>query len=88
MRLRSSLHLIATLENSTLRHFDLNLQRQVSLHLLLKDSNLADCGRFDALELGAVEELVAVFETRFNVGLDFTIVISSPVPSCIHFDIV
>ena len=29
-RLRSTLHLIATLENSTLRHFDLNLQLQVS----------------------------------------------------------
>ena len=39
---RSSLHLWATLENLTLRHFDLNLQRQVSLHSVLWDSNLAD----------------------------------------------
>ena len=39
---RSFLHLIATLENSTLRYFDQNLQRHVSLHLLLWDSNLAD----------------------------------------------
>ena len=28
------LHQIATLENSTLRHFDLNLQPQVSPHML------------------------------------------------------
>ena len=31
---RSSLHLLPTLENMTLRHFDSNLQRQVSLHFL------------------------------------------------------
>ena len=31
---RSSLHPLATLENLTLRHFDLNLQRQVSLHFV------------------------------------------------------
>ena len=39
---RSSLYLLATLENLTLRHFDLNLQWQVSLHLLIGDSNFAD----------------------------------------------
>ena len=32
---RSSVYLLATLENLTLRHFDLNLQRQVSLHFVL-----------------------------------------------------
>ena len=45
-------------------------------------------GQFDALELCAVEELATVFETRFDVGLDFSIIISSLVPSCILFDIV
>ena len=38
----SFLHLLAILENLTLRHFDLNLQRQVSLHSVQWDSNLAD----------------------------------------------
>ena len=32
---RSTLHLLATFENLTLRHFDLNLQRQVSQHIVL-----------------------------------------------------
>ena len=45
-------------------------------------------GEFDALELCAVEELTTVFGTRFNVGLDFAIIITSLVPSCILFDIV
>ena len=42
LHVRSSLHLLGTLENLTLRHFALNLQRQVSLHFVVWDSNLAD----------------------------------------------
>ena len=70
---RSSLHQGATLENSTLRHFDLNLQLQVSPHMLFDSS--FDCllwvfsRPFDALELCAVEELATVFETRFKSWL-------------------
>ena len=44
-------------------------------------------GRLGALELGAVEELATVCETRFNVGFDFATILSSPVPCCILFDI-
>ena len=43
--------------------------------------------RLDALELGAVGELAAERETRFNVGFDFATILSSPVPCCILFDI-
>ena len=32
---------------------------------------LSITGRFDALELGGVEELAAVCETKFSVGFDF-----------------
>ena len=35
LHVRSSLHLLGTLENLTLRHFALNLQRQVSLHFVV-----------------------------------------------------
>ena len=44
-------------------------------------------GRFDAFELGAVQELAAVCKTRFNVGFDFATILSSPVKCCILFDI-
>ena len=39
---RSTLHLLATFENLTLRHSDLNFQRLVSRHLMRWDSNFAD----------------------------------------------
>ena len=73
---RSTLHLLATLENVTLRHFDLNLQRQVSLHFGLRFEPcwlgaVSLTGRLDALLLSAVGKLAAVWETRFNVGFDF-----------------
>ena len=38
----SCLHLLATLENLTLRHFDLNPQRLVSQNIVLRDSKLVD----------------------------------------------
>ena len=43
---------------------------------MLQDSSFdqvlsASLQLFDAIELCAVEELATVFETRFNVGLDF-----------------
>ena len=41
-QVRSSLHLLATLENLALRHFDLNLQRLVSQHIVLWDANHVD----------------------------------------------
>ena len=40
-------------------------------------------GRFDALELGAVEEFATACETRFSVGFDFATILSAPVPH--HF---
>ena len=89
-QLRSSLHLFATLGNLTLRHFDLNLQLQAALAIRLKPCGLGALnipGRFDAFELGAVEELAAVCKTRFNVGFDFATILSSPVKCCILFDI-
>ena len=43
--------------------------------------------QFYALELGAVEQLAAVCETRFNVGFDFATILSFPVTDCILFDI-
>ena len=45
-------------------------------------------GRFHTLELGAVEELAAFCEIRFNVGFDFATILSSPVPCGILFAIV
>ena len=46
-------------------------------------------GRFDALEIGAVEELAAVYETGFQRRLRLCLQFSSsPVPCCILFDIV
>ena len=41
----------------------------------------------DAVELGAVRELAAERETRFNVGFDCATIFSSPVPCCTLFDI-
>ena len=45
-------------------------------------------GRLDALELGAVEELATVCESRSSVGFDFVTILSSPFSSCILFVIV
>ena len=45
-------------------------------------------GRLDALELGVVREPAAERETKFNVGVDFATILTSPVPCCILFDIV
>ena len=87
-RFASILHLIAALENSMLHHFDSNLCLQVSAHDLSDSSFDQVLWQFDALELCAVEDLATVFETRFIVGLQFALVISSLVPSCIFFDIV
>ena len=42
VNVRSFLHLLATLENLTLRHFESNTQRLVSQHIVLRDSNLVD----------------------------------------------
>ena len=62
--------------------------RMHALRLKLWVVALSITETFDALELGAVEKLATFFETRFNVGLDFAIFLSSLVHSCILFDIV
>ena len=59
-----------------------------ALRLKLWLGALSIPGPFDALQLCVVEELATVFETRFNVGLDFAIILSSRVLSCILFDTV
>ena len=82
-----SLHLFATLENSTLRFFHLVLSLQVSLY----SSNLVDSvpssvpALFDAIGLCTVEERVAHCKTRFNVGVDFATILSPPFSSCSPF---
>ena len=49
---------------------------------------LSILGRFDACELGAVEELATACETRCSVGFAFATILSSLVPSCILSDMV
>ena len=49
---------------------------------------LSISGLFDAIGLCSVEELVAAWEARFNVGFDFATILSSPFSSCILFAIV
>ena len=79
---RSSLHLLGTLENLTLRHFALNLQRQVSLHFVVWDSNLAWCTRTRRW-WRACRNVRDQVQRRF----DFGTTLSSPVPCCILSDI-
>ena len=57
-------------------------------HTGIRDSNLFVYRQNKALELRAVEDLATVFENKFIVGLHFAIIVASPVPSCIFFDIV
>ena len=42
-------------------------------------------GLFDAFDLFAIEDLAKACETKFIIGFDFDMALSSPVPSCILF---
>ena len=55
------------------------------MRLKLRQGALNILGQFDTLELRAVEELATVVETMFDVGLDFAIIVSSPVSSGVFF---
>ena len=42
-------------------------------------------GLFDALELIDIEDFPTIFDTRFIIGFDLAIALSSPAPSCTIF---
>ena len=48
---------------------------------------LSVLGRFDAFDLCAIEDLARACGTKFVVGLDFAMALSSPVPSWTLFAI-